>query len=355
MQQEYGTLLRDYTKPNMELIGSILNKSNLNGGGRGRATTASFGSLLSRNDGNNANNNRPLSIIGDVINHGKQDLWNPTRSIHYHATLQKGEPTLEAQLGRVLMKSIVATNGIFDPKHFQQAYIDFMMTPNSHNDTYASTCHRMFFANYVFKKLPPDQCPDNDQHNVDTIDGLVLPTIVALATGCRTGDATQVASASAACAAVTRRSQILERVAGIWGTFVATAVLEPNDANVMAQLTTMAQPLIGRRPNLHSQDQLTACYLQQSLPPLIDMVARYMPSSSQQKPTSIVWDALLNNANIGGENVHRGSILGAVLGARVGRSNLLPNQMMTGLYPHEQIAKEIDDFVQVVLYTDHQT
>ena len=60
----------------------------------------------------------------------------------------------------------------------RERYIKLMTTPGSHNDTYAGTCHRMFFANRENGK-PLDECPDNDHHNVDTIDGLVnLPPVV---------------------------------------------------------------------------------------------------------------------------------------------------------------------------------
>lgn len=153
IKQLYGSLLTDYTKPVFYLPGSILNKSNLSGGGR--------------------SSNRPSSlsnptIIGNVINHGKADLWSPKQSIHYHATLEKGENTLEAQLVRVWMKTI-AQSGLNNKEAFSTAYMKFMTTKDSHNDTYASTCHRMFFANRVYKKLPPEQCPDNDKHNVDTV------------------------------------------------------------------------------------------------------------------------------------------------------------------------------------------
>lgn len=151
---DYGHEITGYTKPNMELAGSILNKSDLNGGGR--------------SGGSGSNDSRAVTIIGDVINHGKKDLWSPTKSIHYHATLQAGENTLEVSIARVLMKSIVVNGGTFDADHFRNAYVDFMTTPGSHNDVYASTCHRMFFANMVFRKLPPKDCPDNDSHNVDT-------------------------------------------------------------------------------------------------------------------------------------------------------------------------------------------
>jgi ADP-ribosyl-[dinitrogen reductase] hydrolase len=153
--QEYGAVITDYTKPNQQLAGSILNKSDLNGGGRS-------------NGSNNNSRSIDKTIIGDVINHGKQDLWSPKKSIHYHATLQKGENTLEVSIARVLMKSIVDNGGRFDADHFRNAYVKFMTTPGSHNDTYASTCHRMFFANMVFRQLLPKECPDNDHHNVDS-------------------------------------------------------------------------------------------------------------------------------------------------------------------------------------------
>ena len=154
VQQYYGAKgITGYTKPSYELQGSILNKSNLSGGGR---------------SGSKSNQQ---TIIGNVINHGKANLWSAGKSIHYHATLASGEPTLEAQIGRVLMRSIAENGGQFNADHFRQAYIDFMTTPGTHNDTYASTCHRMFFANYHYKKLDPKDCPDNDKHNVDTIDG----------------------------------------------------------------------------------------------------------------------------------------------------------------------------------------
>jgi len=62
VQADYG-VLNGYVKPKHTLLGSILNKSNTNGGGRGR---------FSKYNG--------ISIIGDVINHGKWDLWDPRKS-----------------------------------------------------------------------------------------------------------------------------------------------------------------------------------------------------------------------------------------------------------------------------------
>jgi hypothetical protein len=155
INRDYGSVgIQGYTAPVYYLAGSILNKSNLSGGGRSNGSGNGNGSTPPRRATSANGSPTPLlplpllppSIIGYVINHGKQDLWSPAESIHYHATLHQGETTLEVQLARVLMRSIVATAGVLDVDHFRSAYVTFMTTPGSHDDTYASTCHRMFFA-----------------------------------------------------------------------------------------------------------------------------------------------------------------------------------------------------------------
>jgi len=361
IRQHYGpTGITDYVRPSLELPGSILNKSDLSGGGR-----RSFGG---------AGDSQTKTIIGDVICHGKQEFWHPSKQIHYHATLQAGENTLEAQLARVVMKSMVeaaAAHGgndddgqqhLFDADRFRNMYIDFMTTPGSHNDVYASTCHRMFFANLVYRKLPPDQCPDNDRHNVDTVDGLVLPTVVSLGVAAnaaavaasRDGDATtvegrleadqtwrnQVATAAVECASTTRNSRPLARAATAWGQLVGNAVLFGTVGEMPAY---MAQQLGFRRmPSVQTKDSMTACYLDSAVPALLDNVVTH-----EHLRTS-VWDALLVNANTGGENVHRGSCLGAVLGATSDEPELNP-RLIEGLYDRAQLEREIDDFVDAVL------
>jgi len=178
--RDYGEI-KGYVKPVYDLGGSIMNLSNTGGAGRGSDKE---------------------SIIGDVINHGKKKHWVSGQGVHYHCTLEAGENTLEVQLLRQLLRTIAADAGEFKAETFRERYAEFMTTPGSHNDCYASTCHRMFFANRQ-KGVALDKCPDNDQHNVDTIDGLVLPVGVALAMG--------TSSESDACVGVTRRSSQLEQ------------------------------------------------------------------------------------------------------------------------------------------------
>lgn len=45
--------------------------------------------------------------------------------------------------------------------------------------------------------------------------------------------------------------------------------------------------------------------------------------------------------------MHRGSILGAVLGARAGYEQL-PTKLIDGLYDKDDLSKEIEDFVHAV-------
>lgn len=56
---------------------------------------------------------------------------------------------------------------------------------------------------------------------------------------------------------------------------------------------------------------------------------------------------LLANANNGGENVHRGCLLGAVLGAYHGESGI-PAHLKDGLYDSKAIAQEVEAFKAAV-------
>lgn len=73
--------------------------------------------------------------------------------------------------------------------------------------------------------------------------------------------------------------------------------------------------------------------MQQSLPSVLAMTKKYSGGD--------VWAALLANANVGGENVHRGGVLGVLLGAEKGASSFDP-RLASGLYHGAEIAAEVD-------------
>jgi len=157
---QFGEPITTYKKPPMAFPGSIMNKSNTAGGGRGSDRG---------------------SIIGDVLVPDKKQYWAGGKSYFYHCTLEPGENTLEMELTRLCYKHIIESGGAFDQDMMRQQYVNFMVDPKSHNDCYVGTCHRMFFASRQ-KGVPLERCPDNDGHNVDTVDGMVMTIPVALAT-----------------------------------------------------------------------------------------------------------------------------------------------------------------------------
>jgi len=82
-------------------------------------------------------------------------------------------------------------------------------------------------------------------------------------------------------------------------------------------------------------DPMVACYIDSSFPALLHFAYKYADSPER---------AVLANANAGGENVARGSLLGALMGAAHGIDGF-PAWARNGLYAKDQIYPEIDHFV----------
>ena len=74
LKRDYG-VITGYVQPKDEFEGSIMNKSNTGGAGRGSDKG---------------------EIVGSVILHGKKKYWEKGKSYHYHLGMQAGENTLEA-------------------------------------------------------------------------------------------------------------------------------------------------------------------------------------------------------------------------------------------------------------------
>merc|ERR1712242_452944 len=136
----------------------------------------------------------------------------------------------------------------------------------------------MFFANMVFNKLPPKECPDNDSHNVDTVDGLVLPTIVALAVSAKHGNSIESKEASrrasAEAVSVTRRSMKLENISKIWSDIIFNTMYPPPETSsaYMHDVLNGAGQSLGMHRSVRpdNRDEMSACYLDQSLPATLD-------------------------------------------------------------------------------------
>lgn len=129
-----------------------------------------------------ANNREHVrEVVGSVILHGKEHMWQQ-RNVHYHAGLQAGENTLNAQLLRVLLRSIsdgqqtVETGSRYDPDRWLAAYAEFMTTPGSHNDSYADTAHVQFFYRYS-RGTELQECGGDENHSTANIGRICNPEL----------------------------------------------------------------------------------------------------------------------------------------------------------------------------------
>jgi ADP-ribosylglycohydrolase len=257
---------------------------------------------------------RSREVVGDIILKGKRQFWGQP-NMHYHHRLQAGDNTLNAHCTRLLMRTLVATKGGYDPEQFLQAYIAFMTADEpQHPDTYAESYHRAFFANYAQGKAPAD-CAGTT-HDTPSIGGLVMIAplaISALLAG------TPVSEVQVLCRQhlyLTHPDADLARVCADYVALI-NALLFRDSVSAGATIVVEAagkilgvsiKSLLGQIQ--HDSDVVgshfsTACYISGSWPSVMFLAGKYVDDPRA---------GLLSNTNLGGDNVHRGAVLGVLLG-----------------------------------------
>ena len=299
LERDFGTL-RDYQPPPDRHPSSILQLASTGRAGRG---------------------SQQGDVVGSVILQGKKHLWGqPNR--HYHQGLRGGDNTLNLLCGRVLLRTMNAT-GSYDSAAFLRAYVDFMTTPASHNDTYAESYHRAFFANYA-RGCPPEECVGVENHDTASIGGLVtLPPVIVAASA--DGGPAAMERMVLAHVRLTHQSAKLERYALALGGILPRLLQEraecvrPLVCEVAQSLEFRLASLVKRMIDEQRSDVdviggllSPACYIDQSFPAVLYLAARY-PDDFEA--------ALVANTNVGGDNCHRGAVLGAIL-ARCARVSI---------------------------------
>ncbi|XP_035492813.1 uncharacterized protein LOC118312381 isoform X1 [Scophthalmus maximus] len=138
IRRDFGGWITGLKGPGDKHPSSILSLSNTAGSGR-----SAWASGAKRPD-----------VVGHIILHHKLDLWKSSRgSVHYHQGLQAGDNTLNTVCSLRAARSLVA-GGFTDVSRpdaraaVMSDYVRFMTTPGSHNDTYAESFHRSFFADW---------------------------------------------------------------------------------------------------------------------------------------------------------------------------------------------------------------
>jgi len=251
----------------------------------------------------------PLNERGDIL-HDQARYWGE-RGIHYHQFLRAGENTLNLQLAKVLVDSLLS-RGAYEADDYLRRYVDFMLTPGRHRDTYVEECHRKFFTAYA-RGTDPRKCAADDIHigglaSVGVLGAFFGPEVAAARAAVRehvglTHRAPEVLAAADAMA----------RIAGdvVDGGGLREAVLEHGtdwiSRRKVAQWSREPdEAVIGERLS-------TACYIGDAMAASLYLAWKYADDFEA---------GLVANTNLGGDNCHRGAVAGALLGAAAGRSRI---------------------------------
>ena len=281
-------------------------------------------------------------IVGDVILKGRRHLWGKPHG-HYHHAMRAGENTLNAHCARVLMRSITANHGTYDRDLFLDEYIDFMTAdPPRHPDTYAESYHRGFFANLIAGK-PPAQCGART-HDTPSMGGLVSIGPLAIHQLLNDYELEQVQAISREHLFLTHPDENLARICDGYVALIAGLLRRPPQEDPRIHLTTAARTTLGVDlerlvANARNDREVvggkysTACYIRDSWPCLLYLAFKYVDDLKR---------ALLANTNLGGENAHRGAVLGGIVGLACERT---VDEWFEKLVDYQAIRKEIESLL----------
>lgn len=245
-----------------------------------------------------------LDILG-----GQRPFWG-RRGIHYHQNLEAGEPTLTAKWAMEVWRSLEACRG-FEANDSLRHYIDLLTHPERHRDTYIEECHRGFFTN-LGSGLPPQKCAIEEKH----IGGLtpMLPVTLFYSDQAALGRSLALEQLALSHAGA-RMKTAAEAIITLLYEVLAGATLKEA---ILKECTRQRNPhfgfpfskwlrksdreIVGRRLS-------TACYVEGAVPAVIYLALKY-----SGRPEA----GLIANTMLGGDNVHRGSVLGALFGAECG-------------------------------------
>ena len=259
-------------------------------------------------------------IVGDVILKGRGQFWGQ-QNIHYHHQMKAGENTLNAQCARVLIRSMIASGGKYDKSHFLDAYIDFMTADiPRHSDTYAESYHRGFFANYISGKAK-DKC-GAITHDTPSVGGLVTIAPIVIVESLRGVALDDIQSICRSHLYLTHPDQGLAKICDDYVELIVALLkrdenTQPKDliaATSRKSLSLNLEELVSKTRNdfdVVGNQFSTACYISESWPSLLFLAYKYIDQPSE---------ALIANTNLGGDNVHRGIVLGVILGLSSGKT-----------------------------------
>ena len=269
----------------------------------------------------------PLNARGEILREQARYWGKP--GIHYHQFLHAGENTLNLQLGKVLIESLIACRR-YDADDYLQRYIEFMLTPGRHRDTYVEECHRKFFTNYA-RGAAPRTCGASDI----CIGGLAHVGILCAFFG---SDVKSARHAAREHITLTHRAP---EMLGAGDTLARILCVLPAGADLRAAIFEEAGDWISRKnaeewsgdPDdvVVGQRLSPACYIAGAFPASLYLAWKHADDFEA---------GVIANTNVGGENCHRGSVIGALLGGAAGMDRL-PTRFATGIQDGASLHSQI--------------
>jgi ADP-ribosylglycohydrolase len=270
---------------------------------------------------------------GDIL-HDRASAWKRPGT-HFHHLLQAGENTLMLQLARELAGTI-AEQKAFASALYSQRFLDFMLTPGRHRDTYVPENLREFFQRH-------DRGRDAGQCGVDSLHlgGVCIALPVMLFYFRRRYEAYKAVREALQ---LTHRGEPIALVADlIFEIFAHVLQGWPIHTTIYEKIGRERFPALAypfRRwiesnrsdEEVVERDLNTGPHIENSVPLTIYLALKYSGDLEA---------GLAANAMLGGDSCHRGAVLGALLGAANGCESI-PVEWVEGLYFRELLESTVD-------------
>ena len=252
------------------------------------------------------------------------------KGIHYHQLLRAGENTLNLKLACELYKTIIK-NGEFNLNDWLTRYAEVMTTPGWHNDTYVEEYHRSFFNNYQSGKNL-SSCGISDFH----IGGLsLIPALLAGLEALDIEDELYLNKSVHELVNSTHKNANTLKAAKDFCTILIKLKEKPEIRSTLTSLRLSEIPLKKIKIWENWSDRKVvgatispACYLPESFTAALYFVWKYSDDFSL---------GVLANAKAGGDNCHRGVVVGAMIAMQTG----IPPKWMNGLKCLNDLSCEI--------------
>lgn len=286
---------------------------------------------------------KATEVVGDVILKGKRQFWD-VKNQHYHQGMKAGDNTLNAHCVRVIMRSLGSNQRVYSKETFLENYIALLTADEpKHPDTYAESYHRGFFAN-LEQGVPADKCGATT-HDTASVGGLVMLAPIVF---CGLQNELSVTDVRAQCQAhlmLTHPDDYLAKIAGDYVELLARLLErdeaeDPQEIIAQAALKSINLNLKELSAKNYSDFEIvggvftSACYITGSWPSVLYFAFKYCGDVEQ---------ALIANTNVGGDNVHRGAVLGAILGLV---SNKNVNDWYHNLTDTDELDREIASLLE---------